>query len=175
MVRFHCCRFSRMGKLNRDRRRLLFGAWRYRKRPADVDDYDSYVAIRQRPRPGRREHLALRYMEDESESNTTDTTLQHRGGLEALHSQAEPQPFCCWHRRCLYARRLQAMLRRSRRGQSSLHVKDRRGAVSHGRGPYPAVRGWVLSLSEDRKAVMASNLMVVLCSESVLNTGSLQQ
>ena len=157
----------------------------------DVDDYDSYVTMQA--------ETALRqvasiysydHMEDESESNTAITLRSNIEEVsEALQSELSRNLSVAGITvddarltHLSYAPEIaQAMLRRQ---QAEAIIAARKkiveGAVSMVDMALTQLsENGVVEFDEDRKAVMASNLMVVLCGESeaqpVLNTGSLQQ
>ena len=141
----------------------------------DVDDYDSYVAMQAET---ALRHVASTYsydhMEDESEALQSELSrnLSVAGitvdDARLTHLSYAPEI-------------AQAMLRRQ---QAEAIIAARKkiveGAVSMVDMALTQLsENGVVEFDEDRKAVMASNLMVVLCGESeaqpVLNTGSLQQ
>lgn len=157
----------------------------------DVDDYDSYVAMQAET---ALRHVASIYsydhMEDESESNTAITLRSNIEEVsEALQSELSRNLSVAGITvddarltHLSYAPEIaQAMLRRQ---QAEAIIAARKkiveGAVSMVDMALTQLsENGVVEFDEDRKAVMASNLMVVLCGESeaqpVLNTGSLQQ
>ena len=157
----------------------------------DVDDYDSYVAMQAET---ALRHVASIYsydhMEDESESNTAITLRSNIEEVsEALQSELSRNLSVAGITvddarltHLSYAPEIaQAMLRRQ---QAEAIIAARKkiveGAVSMVDMALTQLSEYgVVEFDEDRKAVMASNLMVVLCGESeaqpVLNTGSLQQ
>lgn len=157
----------------------------------DVDDYDSYVAMQAET---ALRHVASIYsydhMEDESESNTAITLRSNIEEVsEALQSELSRNLSVAGITvddarltHLSYAPEIaQAMLRRQ---QAEAIIAARKkiveGAVSMVDMALTQLsQNGVVEFDEDRKAVMASNLMVVLCGESeaqpVLNTGSLQQ
>ena len=157
----------------------------------DVDDYDSYVTMQAET---ALRHVASIYsydhMEDESESNTAITLRSNiEEGSEALQSELSRNLSVAGITvddarltHLSYAPEIaQAMLRRQ---QAEAIIAARKkiveGAVSMVDMALTQLsENGVVEFDEDRKAVMASNLMVVLCGESeaqpVLNTGSLQQ
>ena len=157
----------------------------------DVDDYDSYVAMQAET---ALRHVASIYsydhMEDESESNTAITLRSNIEEVsEALQSELSRNLSVAGITvddarltHLSYAPEIaQAMLRRQ---QAEAIIAPRKkiveGAVSMVDMALTQLsENGVVEFDEDRKAVMASNLMVVLCGESeaqpVLNTGSLQQ
>ena len=157
----------------------------------DVDDYDSYVAMQAET---ALRHVASTYsydhMEDESESNTAITLRSNIEEVsEALQSELSRNLSVAGITvddarltHLSYAPEIaQAMLRRQ---QAEAIIAARKkiveGAVSMVDMALTQLsENGVVEFDEDRKAVMASNLMVVLCGESeaqpVLNTGSLQQ
>ena len=157
----------------------------------DVDDYDSYVAMQAET---ALRHVASIYsydhMEDESESNTAITLRSNIEEVsEALQSELSRNVSVAGITvddarltHLSYAPEIaQAMLRRQ---QAEAIIAARKkiveGAVSMVDMALTQLsENGVVEFDEDRKAVMASNLMVVLCGESeaqpVLNTGSLQQ
>ena len=157
----------------------------------DVDDYDSYVAMQAET---ALRHVASIYsydhMEDESESNTAITLRSNIEEVsEALQSELSRNLSVdgitvddARLTHLSYAPEIaQAMLRRQ---QAEAIIAARKkiveGAVSMVDMALTQLsENGVVEFDEDRKAVMASNLMVVLCGESeaqpVLNTGSLQQ
>ena len=157
----------------------------------DVDDYDSYVAMQAET---ALRHVASIYsydhMEDESESNTSITLRSNIEEVsEALQSELSRNLSVAGITvddarltHLSYAPEIaQAMLRRQ---QAEAIIAARKkiveGAVSMVDMALTQLsENGVVEFDEDRKAVMASNLMVVLCGESeaqpVLNTGSLQQ
>ena len=158
---------------------------------SDVDDYDSYVAMQAET---ALRHVASIYsydhMEDESESNTAITLRSNIEEVsEALQSELSRNLSVAGITvddarltHLSYAPEIaQAMLRRQ---QAEAIIAARKkiveGAVSMVDMALTQLsENGVVEFDEDRKAVMASNLMVVLCGESeaqpVLNTGSLQQ
>ena len=157
----------------------------------DVDDYDSYVTMQAET---ALRHVASIYsydhMEDESESNTAITLRSNIEEVsEALQSELSRNLSVAGITvddarltHLSYAPEIaQAMLRRQ---QAEAIIAARKkiveGAVSMVDMALTQLsENGVVEFDEDRKAVMASNLMVVLCGESeaqpVLNTGSLQQ
>lgn len=157
----------------------------------DVDDYDSYVAMQAET---ALRHVASIYsydhMEDESESNAAITLRSNIEEVsEALQSELSRNLSVAGITvddarltHLSYAPEIaQAMLRRQ---QAEAIIAARKkiveGAVSMVDMALTQLsENGVVEFDEDRKAVMASNLMVVLCGESeaqpVLNTGSLQQ
>lgn len=157
----------------------------------DVDDYDSYVTMQAET---ALRHVASTYsydhMEDESESNTAITLRSNIEEVsEALQSELSRNLSVAGITvddarltHLSYAPEIaQAMLRRQ---QAEAIIAARKkiveGAVSMVDMALTQLsENGVVEFDEDRKAVMASNLMVVLCGESeaqpVLNTGSLQQ
>lgn len=157
----------------------------------DVDDYDSYVAMQAET---AFRHVASIYsydhMEDESESNAAITLRSNIEEVsEALQSELSRNLSVAGITvddarltHLSYAPEIaQAMLRRQ---QAEAIIAARKkiveGAVSMVDMALTQLsENGVVEFDEDRKAVMASNLMVVLCGESeaqpVLNTGSLQQ
>ena len=157
----------------------------------DVDDYDSYVAMQAET---ALRHVASIYsydhMEDESESNTAITLRSNIEEVsEALQSELSRNLSVAGITvddarltHLSYAPEIaQAMLRRQ---QAEAIIAARKkiveGAISMVDMALTQLsENGVVEFDEDRKAVMASNLMVVLCGESeaqpVLNTGSLQQ
>ena len=157
----------------------------------DVDDYDSYVTMQAET---ALRHVASIYsydhMEDESEANTAITLRSNIEEVsEALQSELSRNLSVAGITvddarltHLSYAPEIaQAMLRRQ---QAEAIIAARKkiveGAVSMVDMALTQLsENGVVEFDEDRKAVMASNLMVVLCGESeaqpVLNTGSLQQ
>ena len=157
----------------------------------DVDDYDSYVTMQAET---ALRHVASIYsydhMEDESESNTAITLRSNIEEVsEALQSELSRNLSVAGITvddarltHLSYAPEIaQAMLRRQ---QAEAIIAARKkiveGAVSMVDMALTQLsENGVVEFDEDRKAVMASNLMVVLCGESeaqpVLNTGSLRQ
>ena len=157
----------------------------------DVDDYDSYVAMQAET---ALRHVASIYsydhMEEESESNAAITLRSNIEEVsEALQSELSRNLSVAGITvddarltHLSYAPEIaQAMLRRQ---QAEAIIAARKkiveGAVSMVDMALTQLsENGVVEFDEDRKAVMASNLMVVLCGESeaqpVLNTGSLQQ
>ena len=157
----------------------------------DVDDYDSYVAMQAET---ALRHVASIYsydhMEDESESNAAITLRSNIEEVsEALQSELSRNLSVAGITvddarltHLSYAPEIaQAMLRRQ---QAEAIIAARKkiveGAVSMVDMALTQLsENGVVEFDEDRKAVMASNLMVVLCGESeaqpVLNTGSLYQ
>ena len=157
----------------------------------DVDDYDSYVAMQAET---ALRHVASIYsydhMEDESESNTAITLRSNIEEVsEALQSELSRNLSVAGITvddarltHLSYAPEIaQAMLRRQpAEAIIAARKKIVEGAVSMVDMALTQLsENGVVEFDEDRKAVMASNLMVVLCGESeaqpVLNTGSLQQ
>ena len=157
----------------------------------DVDDYDSYVAMQAET---ALRHVASIYsydhMEDESESNTAITLRSNIEEVsEALQSELSRNLSVAGITvddarltHLSYAPEIaQAMLRRQQaEAIMAARKKIVEGAVSMVDMALTQLsENGVVEFDEDRKAVMASNLMVVLCGESeaqpVLNTGSLQQ
>ena len=157
----------------------------------DVDNYPSYVAMQTET---ALRHVASVYaydhMEDDDSSNQSITLRSNIEEVSAslkeeLDRRLAPAGVSVDDARLThlaYAPEIaQAMLRRQ---QAEAIIAARKkiveGAVSM---VDMALRelsdGGVVEFDEDRKAVMASNLMVVLCGESeaqpVLNTGSLYQ
>lgn len=150
----------------------------------DVDDYESYVSIQSE---SALRHLAANYVYDNGEEN--ETTL--RSGVDevsqALKRELEDrlskagvvvEEARLTH--LAYAPEIaQAMLRR----QQAEAVIAARQKIVHGAVSMVemALRDLaekkVLTLDDERKAAMVSNLMVVLCGESevhpVVNTGTL--
>ncbi len=150
----------------------------------DVDDYESYVSIQSE---SALRHLANSYAYDNGEEN--ETTL--RSGVDEvslalkqeLHERLTKAGVVVEEARLThlaYAPEIaQAMLRR----QQAEAVIAARQKIVHGAVSMVemALRDLaekkVLTLDDDRKAAMVSNLMVVLCGESevhpVVNTGTL--
>ena len=160
----------------------------------DVDDYESYVEMI--TETGLR-HVASLYaydhMEDDDASEGVASTITLRTNIEevseALKAEldrklevagVEVDDARLTH--LAYAQEIaQAMLRRQ---QAEAIIAARKkiveGAVSMVDMALSQLsEGGVVDFDEDRKAVMASNLMVVLCGDSeaqpVVNTGSLYQ
>lgn len=157
----------------------------------DVDDYVSYVEMQAET---ALRHVASTYsydhMEDENESDNAITLRSNIEEVsEALQSELSRNLSVAGIAvddarltHLSYAPEIaQAMLRRQ---QAEAIIAARKkiveGAVSMVDMALTQLsQNGVVEFDEDRKAVMASNLMVVLCGESeaqpVLNTGSLQQ
>ena len=157
----------------------------------DVDNYPSYVAMQ--PETALR-HVASVYaydhMEDDDASNSSITLRSNIEEVseslkQELDRRLAPAGVSVDDARLThlaYAPEIaQAMLRRQ---QAEAIIAARKkiveGAVSMVDMALKELSdGGVVEFDEDRKAVMASNLMVVLCGESeaqpVLNTGSLYQ
>ncbi|MBQ9006437.1 MAG: SPFH domain-containing protein [Atopobiaceae bacterium] len=158
----------------------------------DVDDYESYVEMI--TETGLR-HVASLYAYDhmEDDDSNASTTITLRTNIEevseALKAEldrklevagVEVDDARLTH--LAYAQEIaQAMLRRQ---QAEAIIAARKkiveGAVSMVDMALSQLSdGGVVDFDEDRKAVMASNLMVVLCGDSeaqpVVNTGSLYQ
>ena len=157
----------------------------------DVDNYPSYVAMQTET---ALRHVASVYaydhMEDDDSSNQSITLRSNIEEVSAslkeeLDRRLAPAGVSVDDARLThlaYAPEIaQAMLRRQ---QAEAIIAARKkiveGAVSMVDMALKELSdGGVVEFDEDRKAVMASNLMVVLCGESeaqpVLNTGSLYQ
>ena len=157
----------------------------------DVDHYPSYVAMQTET---ALRHVASVYaydhMEDDDASNSSITLRSNIEEVSAslkeeLDRRLAPAGVSVDDARLThlaYAPEIaQAMLRRQ---QAEAIIAARKkiveGAVSMVDMALKELSdGGVVEFDEDRKAVMASNLMVVLCGESeaqpVLNTGSLYQ
>ena len=157
----------------------------------DVDNYPSYVAMQTET---ALRHVASVYaydhMEDDDASNSSITLRSNIEEVSAslkeeLDRRLAPAGVSVDDARLThlaYAPEIaQAMLRRQ---QAEAIIAARKkiveGAVSMVDMALKELSdGGVVEFDEDRKAVMASNLMVVLCGESeaqpVLNTGSLYQ
>ena len=160
----------------------------------DVDDYESYVEMI--TETGLR-HVASLYaydhMEDDDACENVSTTITLRTNIEevseALKAEldrkleiagVEVDDARLTH--LAYAQEIaQAMLRRQ---QAEAIIAARKkiveGAVSMVDMALSQLsEGGVVDFDDDRKAIMASNLMVVLCGDSeaqpVVNTGSLYQ
>ena len=157
----------------------------------DVDDYESYVNMTAET---ALRHVASIYsydhMEDESESSSAITLRSNIEEIsEALKAELSRNLSVAGISvddarltHLSYSPEIaQAMLRRQ---QAEAIIAARKkiveGAVSMVEMALKQLsENGVVDFDDDRKAVMASNLMVVLCGESeaqpVLNTGSLQQ
>ena len=157
----------------------------------DVDDYESYVSMQTET---ALRHVASVYAYDHMEDDdTSNVSITLRSNIEevsdALRAELErrlaPAGVTVDDARLThlaYAPEIaQAMLRRQ---QAEAVIAARKkiveGAVSMvDMALRQLSEGGVVEFDDDRKAVMASNLMVVLCGESdaqpVLNTGSLYQ
>ena len=157
----------------------------------DVDDYESYVSMQTET---ALRHVASIYAYDHMEDDdTSNVSITLRSNIEevsdALRAELErrlaPAGVTVDDARLThlaYAPEIaQAMLRRQ---QAEAVIAARKkiveGAVSMvDMALRQLSEGGVVEFDDDRKAVMASNLMVVLCGESdaqpVLNTGSLYQ
>ena len=157
----------------------------------DVDDYESFVSMQTET---ALRHVASIYaydhMEDEDESNTSITLRSNIEEVsEALKAELDRKLAVAGVSvddarltHLAYAPEIaQAMLRRQ---QADAVIAARKkiveGAVSMVDMALSQLsEGGIVEFDDDRKAVMASNLMVVLCGESeaqpVLNTGSLYQ
>lgn len=157
----------------------------------DVDDYESYVNMTAET---ALRHVASIYsydhMEDESESSSAITLRSNIEEIsEALKAELSRNLSVAGISvddarltHLSYSPEIaQAMLRRQ---QAEAIIAARKkiveGAVSMVEMALKQLsKNGVVDFDDDRKAVMASNLMVVLCGESeaqpVLNTGSLQQ
>ncbi len=157
----------------------------------DVDDYESYVSMQTET---ALRHVASIYaydhMEDEDESassitlrsNIEEVSESLKAELERKLAVAGVAVDDARLTHLAYAPEIaQAMLRRQ---QADAVIAARKkiveGAVSMVDMALEQLSdGGIVEFDDDRKAVMASNLMVVLCGESeaqpVLNTGSLYQ
>jgi regulator of protease activity HflC (stomatin/prohibitin superfamily) len=150
----------------------------------DVDDYQNYVPIQSE---SALRHIANMYSYDDGEG--TETTLRSnvdevsealRGELQERLAKAGVTVDEARLTHLAYAPEIaQVMLRRQ---QAEAVIAARQKIVQGAVGMVElalselAAKGFV-SLDDDRKAAMVSNLMVVLCSESevhpVVNTGTL--
>lgn len=150
----------------------------------DVDDYDNYVPIQSE---SALRHIANMYSYDDGEG--TETTLRNnpdevsqalRAELQARLAKAGVVVDEARLTHLAYAPEIaQVMLRRQ---QAEAVIAARQKIVQGAVGMVEmaltdlSARGFV-SLDDERKASMVSNLMVVLCSESevhpVVNTGTL--
>lgn len=155
----------------------------------DVDDYQSYVAMQAET---ALRHVASIYAYDHAEENSdsmdaitlranveeVSTALKHELSQRLAPAGVTVDDACLTH--LAYSPEIaQAMLRRQ---QAEAVIAARKkiveGAVSMvDMAVKEMAAGGTIELDEERKAQMASNLMVVLCGESeahpVLNAGSL--
>jgi regulator of protease activity HflC (stomatin/prohibitin superfamily) len=150
----------------------------------DVDDYENYVPIQSE---SALRHIANMYSYDDGEgtettlrSNVDEVSCALRDELQARLSKAGVVVDECRLTHLAYSPEIaQVMLRRQ---QAEAVIAARQKIVQGAVGMVEmalselAAKGFV-SLDDERRASMVSNLMVVLCSESavhpVVNTGTL--
>jgi regulator of protease activity HflC (stomatin/prohibitin superfamily) len=150
----------------------------------DVDDYENYVRIQSE---SAIRHLASNYAYDHGEANEVTLRAGADEVAEALRAELqtrlEKAGVTADEARIThlaYAPEIaQAMLRR----QQAEAVIDARAKIVHGAVSMvdmalkELAEKQVVSLDDERKAAMVSNLMVVLCGESevhpIVNTGTL--
>jgi hypothetical protein len=152
----------------------------------DVEDYEDFVRIQTETAV---RHMASLYPYDQYEpdqvslrshadevTNALNVELQehlHQAGVEVLRTQL---------RRLAYAPEIAADMLRRQQAEAVVAARTRivEGAVSMVEEALTKLSEKnIVSLDEERKAAMVSNLLVVLCSEHhaqpVVNTGSLYQ
>ncbi len=151
----------------------------------DVDNYEEFVpmqseaAIRHTaslyPYDGDDETLSLRQNTDEVSANLQERLMERleRAGVDVIEARLT---------HLAYAPEIAGAMLRRQQAAAILAAREKivEGAVGMVENAVERLqKQGVLSLDEERKAAMVSNLMVVLCSEQaampVLNTGTLYQ
>ena len=157
----------------------------------DVDNYPSFVDMQAETALRQVASLyAYDHMEDDDASNTSITLRSNIEEVseslkEALNRRLEPAGVVVDDVRLThlaYAPEIASAMLRRQQAEAVIAARKKivEGAVSMVDMALTQLSdGGVVEFDDDRKAVMASNLMVVLCGESeaqpVLNTGSLYQ